>query len=850
MNSGERRASLVNQLLLGLLTAIVLLALASLLLLVNGEDAFVTKLAIAALSAGLSVGAFVVSLVVRSVKPSLAELSQVAQAIAKGNLSVRSNLRRNDELGEFAAIVNHIASQLEARDIQAGLQSLDEVLVNTSDLHKLVSHSLEKICQLTNSQMGCLYLCPEGTNKLVLAAEWGCRVGQSSQEIAFGDGLVGHAAQLGKAVIWEGESLRHHAGDHFTKQIIYRTPVGDLQPQSLAAFPLMLKRQVVGVLFLAGLFPLSDQSRNLLQSIDRRLATAISNAQSVQTIARQQEELTTVFEQLADGVLLSDPAGRVLKINSAGRRMLGVVPPEEPDNASPVVPPTMEKIIEQFAVRRPDGRPVGLSELVVFRAMAEGRVVEDQIVLHRPEGKEVIVSIKAAPLVGMESELIGSVMILRDVTEEIYRDRVMQETNRLMAEQQKRMSILQRLTNLINQQLQDLNVLLSSVVEAACDAITWAEFGILALHDPKTGSLTFSATKGLDPAQGRSYTLEETNLFTQVFRTGIPAEIRQGEGIFVEGIRVQSALAVPIESSRSGRLGVLAIANSHLANAPSREDVNLLGSFGVQAAIAIGNAQLINQIEAQNAQLLEATQLKSQFLTNISHELRTPMNAIIGFSQVLLRQKRDPLTPNQADMVERILRNGRTLLELINDILDLAKIESGRMDLHPENFHLEELIHHTCESLQPLATAKSLQFSFQNQWGRVTVFHDPLRLRQVLTNLIGNAIKFTDQGEVRVTLSRDDHNPDHCLIAVYDTGTGIAPEHQKTIFEQFRQVDQSTTRRHSGTGLGLAITQQLVMMMQGKIYLESELGKGSTFYVSLPLRGNYPDNPTPSPRQP
>jgi signal transduction histidine kinase len=318
----------------------------------------------------------------------------------------------------------------------------------------------------------------------------------------------------------------------------------------------------------------------------------------------------------------------------------------------------------------------------------------------------------------------------------------------------------------------------------------------------------------------------------------------------VEGIRVQSALAVPIESSRSGRLGVLAIANSHLANAPSREDVNLLGSFGVQAAIAIGNAQLINQIEAQNAQLLEATQLKSQFLTNISHELRTPMNAIIGFSQVLLRQKRDPLTPNQADMVERILRNGRTLLELINDILDLAKIESGRMDLHPENFHLEELIHHTCESLQPLATAKSLQFSFQNQWGRVTVFHDPLRLRQVLTNLIGNAIKFTDQGEVRVTLSRDDHNPDHCLIAVYDTGIGIAPEHQKTIFEQFRQVDQSTTRRHSGTGLGLAITQQLVMMMQGKIYLESELGKGSTFYVSLPLRGNYPDNPTPSPRQP
>lgn len=422
---------------------------------------------------------------------------------------------------------------------------------------------------------------------------------------------------------------------------------------------------------------------------------------------------------------------------------------------------------------------------------------------------------------------------------------MMQETNRIMGEQQKRMSILQRLTNLINQQLQDLNVLLSSVVEATCDAIAWAEVGILALYDPKTSSLTFSATKGLDPdfpAQ-ISYQLDETNLFTQVFRTGIPAEMRQGEGIFVEGIKVQSALAVPIESSRSGRLGVLAIANSQITNAPSREDINLLGSFGVQAAIAIGNAQLINQIEAQNAQLLEATQLKSQFLTNISHELRTPMNAIIGFSQVLLRQRRDPLTENQADMVERILRNGRTLLELISDILDLAKIESGRMDLKPENFHLDELIHHTCESLQPLASAKSLEFSFQNQLGRVTVFHDPLRLRQILTNLIGNAIKFTDQGEVRVELTADD-SPDHFRIAVQDTGIGIAQEHQKTIFEQFRQIDQSTTRRHSGTGLGLAITQQLVMMMQGKISLESELGKGSTFYVSFPIKGNYPDSTT------
>jgi signal transduction histidine kinase len=322
---------------------------------------------------------------------------------------------------------------------------------------------------------------------------------------------------------------------------------------------------------------------------------------------------------------------------------------------------------------------------------------------------------------------------------------------------------------------------------------------------------------------------------------------------------------VPIESSRSGRLGVLAIGHCHLEKASSREDLNLLASFGVQAAIAIGNAQLINQIEAQNAQLLEATQLKSQFLANMSHELRTPMNAIIGFSQVLLRQRRDALSSSQVDMVERILRNGKNLLDLINDILDLSKIEAGKMEAHPEIFNLDELIHHTCESLQPLASIKSLDFVFENHIGTCAIYHDSIRIKQVITNLVSNAIKFTDNGEVCVELTyaeipntgvemsasetiTDPNNPSseevqispfatsNILISVRDTGIGIEPEFQRTIFEQFRQVDQSSTRKHGGTGLGLAITEQLVLLMGGTISVESVVNQGSTFTIELPPR--------------
>ncbi|MDX2256151.1 MAG: ATP-binding protein [Pseudanabaenaceae cyanobacterium bins.39] len=849
-----RRESLVNRLIFGLTTSASLLATAALILLLHIQqgtpelEGFTTWLAVVILSVGLGSSLFVAISIIRSIQPSLNELAETAEEISTGNLSARSQLSRADEIGEFAKVFNRMADHLEsktatleARDIQYALQALDRVIVNTTDQHKLVKASLEEICKLTGAQLGSIYLWENSSSRnegcLVLAAEWGYKTSQALTEINLGEGIIGQAAQLTEPIIWEGDRLKGQT-------LVYRTPVGDLLPQSLSAYPLLLRQSLVGVLFLASLTPLSERGRNILQSIGRRIATAISNAQSIETIARQREELTTVFEQLADGVLLSDPAGRILKINSAGRKILSVNNSNNEVPASPVIAKSMEEIVKQFDIRHQDGEPVDLSSLVVFRAMSTGEVVEDQVVLRQPEGKEIILSTKAAPLVGTESELIGSVMILRDVTEQRYRDKMMQETNKIMIEQQKRMSILQRLTNLINQQLQDLNVLLESVVEATCDAIMWTQICVLLLFDPKENRLVLSAAKGLPDHfhLQQSFTLDTPNLITQVFKEGIPVEIKSGESELLDNLMVKSALCVPIESNRSGRLGVLAIGHFHSEKVSSREDLNLLASFGIQAAIAIGNAQLINQIEAQNAQLLEATQLKSQFLANMSHELRTPMNAIIGFSQVLLRQRRDALSHSQADMVERILRNGKNLLDLINDILDLSKIEAGKMEAHPEFFNLDELIHHTCESLQPLATAKSLDFHFQNLIGSCTVYHDATRIKQIITNLVSNAIKFTDQGSVLVSLqyadsvdqSQSTNATSNLLISVKDTGIGIEPEFQRTIFEQFRQVDQSSTRKHGGTGLGLAITEQLVLMMGGTIYVDSVVNQGSVFMVELP----------------
>lgn len=242
------------------------------------------------------------------------------------------------------------------------------------------------------------------------------------------------------------------------------------------------------------------------------------------------------------------------------------------------------------------------------------------------------------------------------------------------------------------------------------------------------------------------------------------------------------------------------------------------------------------QIEVQNQELIKAYRLKSEFIATISHELRTPMNAIMGFSQLLLRQYPDPLSDQQLDMVQRIFDNSRNLLTMVNEVLDFSKIEANRIELHPENFQLSVLILSTVQELQALAFEKELTLAAKipESLQSLQLTNDPESLRRVLVNLISNAIKFTEVGEVALQLQL--LNPDQIEISVVDTGIGIAPEQLGTIFDPFCQGDQSLTRHHSGTGLGLAITESLVKAMQGHISVTSQRGVGSTFSVQLPLQ--------------
>jgi PAS domain S-box-containing protein len=243
--------------------------------------------------------------------------------------------------------------------------------------------------------------------------------------------------------------------------------------------------------------------------------------------------------------------------------------------------------------------------------------------------------------------------------------------------------------------------------------------------------------------------------------------------------------------------------------------------------------QKVAELETVNRRLEESSRLKSRFLTNVSHELRTPLNAIIGFTQMLYREAVGPLQPKQRRYVDNVLSSSHHLLSLINDLLDISKIEAGKMDLKSGSVLLSELLQDAASVIRGMADQKQIQVEVESPEPGSAVWGDAGRLKQVLFNLLSNAIKFTpDGGTVHVGARKRGTT---VQLEVTDTGIGVAPGDQERIFGEFQQVDGSETRQFQGTGLGLALTRKLVEMHGGSIQIQSDLGKGSTFTITLPL---------------
>jgi signal transduction histidine kinase/CheY-like chemotaxis protein len=386
----------------------------------------------------------------------------------------------------------------------------------------------------------------------------------------------------------------------------------------------------------------------------------------------------------------------------------------------------------------------------------------------------------------------------------------------------------------------DLDTVLRSIIANAC-ALVRADGGIIHVLDEATGFFEMAAEVGMTAGLARLIqSLPAHSESTLVGRAAIrrePVQIEdalQAEGyapkeaVVAAGIR--ALLAVPM--LREGHVIGALVLTKNVPGAFSAETIELLKSFAGQSALAIHNAKLFNELEQRGRELAAASRHKSEFLANMSHELRTPLNAIIGIAEMLREDAEDA---GQDDLVEplgRIHRAGGHLLQLINEILDLSKIEAGKLELHLEEIELAALIREVAATAEPLAARNGNRLIVECPKGIGSIRSDTTRLRQIVLNLLSNACKFTEQGQVRLSLGVD---PDGLTITVADTGIGMSAEQIGRLFQEFSQADSSTTRRYGGTGLGLAISRKLARLMGGDITIESAPGVGTTFTVRLPV---------------
>ncbi len=386
----------------------------------------------------------------------------------------------------------------------------------------------------------------------------------------------------------------------------------------------------------------------------------------------------------------------------------------------------------------------------------------------------------------------------------------------------------------------DLETVLSTIVAKAVQ-LSQTEAGTIYVFNDQTQTFELRSTYGMDDALIAA--IRERHI--RIGDPGVGQAVAKRAPVQILDVRNEPSqvLEVLVRAGFRGLLAVPLLGADRIVGAlvvrrktPGefpQSTIDLLETFADQSVLAIQNARLFREIEEKSRELEVASKHKSQFLANMSHELRTPLNAILGYTELILDSLYGEPSDKMRTVLERLQVNGRHLLGLINDVLDLSKIEAGQLVLSLDDYSLSDVVHGVVSAVEPLAAEKRLAFKAEVAPGLPIGRGDERRLSQVLLNLVGNAIKFTDKGEVAI---RAFATNGAFTVAVCDTGPGIAAADQAKIFEEFQQADNSITRKKGGTGLGLSIAKRIIEMHGGRIWVESEPGKGSTFYFTLPVR--------------
>jgi GAF domain-containing protein/CheY-like chemotaxis protein len=643
--------------------------------------------------------------------------------------------------------------------------------------------------------------------------------------------------------------------------------------------PLLSKGHVVGVIFVGKTVPqpfsakqielvttfadqavIAIENVRLLNELRESLQQQTATADVLRVISSSPGELEPVFDSMLENAtrLCDAKYGMLWLFEEGGFRPVALhgVPPAlaeerrrdsilQPDPDLPLARlPRTKKLLHIADITKETSYLRGSRPLVALADVGGAR------------------TLLAVPML-KENELIGAIAIYRQEVRPFTDKQIELVTNfasqaviaienvRLLNELRARTTELARsveelralgaVSQAINSSL-DLETVLDTVVAKATQ-ISGTEAGAIYVLDEQQREFQLRATFGMSEElitavrNMHSEISEAVGLLTEAHEPSQQADLRDlpatplNDTILRAGYRAR--LVVPL--MRFGNVVGALIVRRKAPGAFPANTVDLLQTFAAQSALAIQNARLFSEIGEKSHQLEVASQHKSRFLANMSHELRTPLNAVIGVTEMLLEDARDLKRDDEIEPLDRVLRAARHLLALINDILDLSKIEAGKMELHLESFSLAPLIEDVVKTIEPLAAKNGNRLVVDCLPETGTIHADQTRFRQALLNLASNANKFTEKGTVTIAAR---HEPidgrEWITVAVTDTGIGMNTEQMGRLFQEFSQADSSTTRKYGGTGLGLAISRHFCRMMGGDITVDSQPGEGSTFTIRLP----------------
>jgi signal transduction histidine kinase len=533
-------------------------------------------------------------------------------------------------------------------------------------------------------------------------------------------------------------------------------------------------------------------------------------------LARERSLLYSIVNAVPDPVMLTDNEGRLIIANGRAESLFASRP-------------------EHSEGRR---RAVALNNMLFSAALGE-RAIRDaaparrELLLVDPvEGSDLLFELLSAPA-GESREGMGIVSVLRNVS----------DLRRATEELERNYARLRTAEAEARAERDRLDLVIDSVADPI--VVTDPTGNIIMMNTP--ADRFFAEGKATDAETLLRLRSNDANFTSFVSNVLFDVADQRYQG-GVNLVELATGAAVPVEAvsgkilSEHGELTAVVTILHDRTEAIERErlyEALKEVSSGLERKVREATAELVRQNELlrrQAIQLEQASALKSQFLANMSHEFRTPLNAILGYTSMLLKGVLGPLDEEQTDGLGRVDSNARHLLGIINDILDISRIEAGRMPLRLADFRMAELVGEVLAEVEPLVARSPVQITAAIDRRLPPVRSDRQKVKQIILNLLVNAVKFTPHGTITVSAERD-RRARTLAIAVADTGLGIAPEDQQRIFEDFQQADSSPTRSHTGAGLGLAICRRLAVMLGGEIRLESRLGMGSTFTLVLPRRG-------------